>query len=193
MIHDMSDLRARRQEATRHAIIEAYLDLSHRDGAAAVSIPAVAAEASVSVRTVYRYFATKDELQTAAAFHVGEVALGGDDIYENPVSHIAEHLRLLWKSFDAQLPAVIAEHSTPAGRELRSTRLTIARESTAAALPGSASQADVDMLIAVASSAMFLELVDRMGYSPEAAADMAVRVARLILVDFAGPDAAELL
>jgi len=174
-------LRERQNQATSDAIVQAFLDLSHQAGAASISIPAVARESGVSVRTVYRYFPNKDELATAAAHFMNERALHGGSMYDSTTLSIDDNLKLLWVSLADQLPAVIAEHSTPAGREIRATRLTAARKTVQSMLPEGASAETADLLIASTSSSMFLELVDRMGYAPEVASAMAVRVARLIL------------
>ncbi|MDH4280588.1 MAG: TetR/AcrR family transcriptional regulator, partial [Acidimicrobiia bacterium] len=154
-------LRERQQAETRAAIIDAYLGLAHRDGAGQVSIPAVASAAGVSNRTVYRYFATKEQLQTEAAFRFARRAdaMLGDRALD--VDSVPQYLTGLWTDFAESLPAVIAEHSTPAGRELRTTRLDRSREQVRAALP-EADDETIDLVIALSSSSMFLELVDRM-------------------------------
>ncbi len=189
MIHDMSEatvnssmtLRERQHAATGDAIIEAYLELAHRDGAGQVSIPAVARQAGVSTRTVYRHFATKDELQTAAAFRFARRADAAlDDALD--ADNFPRYLTSLWRDFAAMLPAVIAEHATPAGRELRATRLPASRARVAAAMPDSNAQT-IDLAIAVSSSSMFLELVDRMQYSPDEAVAMVVRLLQLLIED----------
>lgn len=52
----------RRRSQTRHEIAAAALELFARDGYDAVGLDAVAEESGVSLRTLYRYFPTKDEL-----------------------------------------------------------------------------------------------------------------------------------
>lgn len=191
MNHDMSDavqpeplsLRQRQQQETRTTIVEAFLDLSHQTGAVNVSIPAVAAASGISARTVYRYFATKDELQTAAAYHLSAQALGGGDVGRTDQHNLLDTLKMIWSAFDEKRSWVLAEHATPAGREIRTTRLDGARATVRRALPGDVDDQSVDLVVAVTSSAMFLELVERMGYPPEVAAEMATRVATLILAD----------
>lgn len=74
MIHVMTGLREAQQEQTRQAILDAYLELAHDDSAVNVSVPAVAEKAGVSVRTVYRYFPSKEELQAGAAYRLTEEA-----------------------------------------------------------------------------------------------------------------------
>src|SRR5688572_15008779 len=64
-----SQLRAEQAEATRARILDATGPLMAR-GVASLSIPAVAREAGVSVPTVYRHFATKQQLIEAIYPHV---------------------------------------------------------------------------------------------------------------------------
>lgn len=58
----MPSLRERKKADTRAAIREAAVDLFCSHGFAATTMEAVAEEADVSVRTVFRYFPTKEDL-----------------------------------------------------------------------------------------------------------------------------------
>lgn len=184
MNHDMSSLRSRQQQATRASIIDAFLELSHDGNTITISMPMVAERAGLSVRTVYRYFPTKDDLQTAGAnFYNDRVT----DRLQSPAdaTNFDTYLKSLWLDLAQEMPGVMAEHSTPAGRALRTTRLVESRAVVRAAVGPTMDPETVDLIVAVASSSMFLELVDRMGHSPEGAAAMATRLLRLILADAA--------
>jgi AcrR family transcriptional regulator len=178
MNHDVTSdrvahpLRDRQQAATRQAIIAAFLDLARRENAVAISIPAVASRAGLSVRTVYRYFATKSDLQTAAALNHDQRARTAVDASQIDRANVGTYLRQLWTGFAADISGVTAEHCTPAGRDLRATRLASSRSIVRAALPPGAADEVVDLVVAVTSSSMFLELVDRMGHRPDRAAAM---------------------
>ncbi len=169
-------LRARQRAATRKAIVDAFLDLAHDENAVTISIPAVAAKAGVSVRTVYRHFATKDELQTAASLSYSDRAIdrmatdGAED------GDYVSYLVALWTDLAEQLPAVLAEHTSPAGRALRATRLPIARTMVRDAVGPDLDPETLDLIIAITSSSMFLELVDRMGHDPARAATLVSRL-----------------
>lgn len=57
-----TSLRETKKRATRDALVAAGLALFDRDGYAATSVEAIAAQAGVSRRTFFRYFADKDEV-----------------------------------------------------------------------------------------------------------------------------------
>ena len=86
-------------------------------------MPAVAERAGVSVRTLYRYFPNKDDLQRVAA---GWFERRTRDAMEDPavdISNVHQYLRLLWTDLADDLPAVRVQHTTPDGRALRAARL----------------------------------------------------------------------
>ena len=174
------NLRARQIDLTRNAILDAFLELTRTANAVSVSIPAVAQAADVSVRTVYRYFATKDELQNAAAQRMSGQLLRTVSLDNVDRENVATYLHELWTGFGGQISAVLAEHASPAGRELRRTRLPTSRAAVRRSLPSDVDDDLVDLIVALTSSSMFLELVDRMGHTPEHAAEMANRLVELI-------------
>lgn len=189
-------LRDRQAEATRQSIVDAFLELAHEANSVSISMPAVARRADVSVRTLYRYFATKDELQDAAAYRAAERA---HTTMSDPTldrSTLARYLARLWRSFATDVPAVLAEHATPVGRQLRASRLPDSRATTRRLAPEAVDDDEaVDLLVAITSSSMFLELAERMGHRPERAAALAVYVAELVSADVAanGPLAERVL
>jgi AcrR family transcriptional regulator len=72
-------LRERKKSATREAIARAALELFDRDGFEHTTIPAIAAAADVSPRTVSAYFPAKEDLafpDSAAAFERLALLLG---------------------------------------------------------------------------------------------------------------------
>jgi AcrR family transcriptional regulator len=182
-------LRARHRDDTRRAILQAFSDLLDEGNPVTVSIPSVAARAGVSVRTLYRYFANKDELMEAGSRWFDEAArgaIGGEVTADNR----GEFLRRLWQDFATNMPAVRGQHASQAGRELRQYRLALSRAIVDRAVPdtvqGSTRADVVDLVVALSSSSMFLELVDRMGHDPERAAALADHLIDLVITDAQG-------
>ncbi len=116
--------------AARARLLEATSRCIARDGLAATSIAAVAAEAGVSRQTVYRYFVGRDELAKTAIFaaagelrgkivsHVASLRDPADIIVEALVLGLAEIrsgpvLRAIWDS--ASPDGLVAEIFTEPG------------------------------------------------------------------------------
>ena len=101
-----------------------------------------------------------------------------------------EYLRRLWLELADSMLAVHVQHGTPEGRQMRVARLPPARARVDAGLPPAITgerRADVvDLIVAICSSSMFLELVDRMGHDPIEAADLVADLVELIIEHEAG-------
>ncbi len=188
----MSELRAERRAATRERIVQAAIEVLTDDDPAAVSMPAVAERAGVSLRTLYRYFPTKGELLDAAGGWFGgrawARAAGRANVGELRPDDFLAYQRARFADFDANLPGVLVQFATPAGRELRRDRLDEQRPVVRAVvdsvgLPLDDAGADrlVDAIIATSSSALFLELVERMGYEHRPAADLTVWIVQAMV------------
>jgi AcrR family transcriptional regulator len=173
----------------RTRIVDAYLDLMAMENS--LSMPAVAARAGVSVRTLYRYFPSKDDLQRYAAGWLDRRVLAAMDDRAVDRSSMREYLRRLWVELAESMPAVHVQHATPEGRQLRMARLPVARRRVEQGLPptiqGERRAELVDLVVAVCSSSMFVELVDRMGHPPAAAADLVVDLVERIIEQEGAP------
>jgi AcrR family transcriptional regulator len=173
-------------ETTKERILDAVHDLLAEESPAALSIPAVASRAGTSLRTVYRYFPTKEALVDAASrsFET-EVSVGG------PVSLdlLDSYLDQTFTGFTKGIGPVRAQHATPLGRQLREARLPRSRASIRKALQREGlehlSDADLndisDVVVALIGSSMYLELVDRMAHDETDAARLAAWVTRAIV------------
>jgi AcrR family transcriptional regulator len=188
----VSDLADRRARVTRDAIVGAAIDLLADEHAATLSVPAVAEAAGVSVRTVYRYFPNKQALLDAVANYFPEQVLGTSRLEYGNLAVVEATMIALWTDFSRQLPAVRAQHRSPLGLELRQRRLTETRAGVAKAVAEAhpdTSEHDrerlVDLIIALTSSAAFLELTDRLGRDPTDAARLAVWAVRALNTEFA--------
>ena len=171
-------------------IVEAFMDLLETASPRGVSMPAVAERAGVSVRTLYRYFPSKDDLQRVAAGWFERRTLDAMENATLDISNVHEYLRLLWADLADSLPAVRVQHTTPDGRQLRAARLLQSRAQVDGALSrqvtGPRRTEIVDLVVAICSSSMFLELVDRMGHEPARAAELAADVIELIVANETG-------
>ena len=171
------------RDDVRTRIVDAYVDLMATESS--LSMPAVAARAGISVRTLYRYFPSKEHLQRHAAGWLDRRVLA--DMDDRPVdrSSMREYLRRLWLELAESMPAVHVQHATPEGRQMRMARLPIARSRVERGLPptiqGERRTELVDLVVAICSSSMFIELVDRMGHAPTDAADLVVDLVELII------------
>ncbi len=176
-----TELQRRRAEATKDAIRDAVRALLTEEHPAAISVPAVAERAGISVRTIYRYFETKqallDDVAEIQLRRADAVVDRRQDLYDRP----EEYLKVLWRDFADDLPAVRAQHQSAAGEELRRSRLANSRVEVQrrmdAAFPD-ASESDrrdlVDLVLAMTSSSAFLELHGRLDRTPEDAARLAI-------------------
>ncbi|MEM9037836.1 MAG: TetR/AcrR family transcriptional regulator [Actinomycetota bacterium] len=176
----MTELRDRRREETRARILEAVLRLMAEADPASIDMPAVAEASGVSLRTLYRYFPSKGELiEAAGGWFDGRNwarAAGAEGLPDE--TSVVGYQRARFVDFAANVPGVLAQVTTPAGRDLRRRRLGEFRPATRAIVrrvTGDLDDADVDRLVdgitAVGSSLMFLELVERSGWDPEDAGE----------------------
>ena len=181
---------AAHRDDVRERIVEAFLDLMTTGSQLGTSMPAVAERAGISVRTLYRYFASKDDLQRYAAGWLDRRVLAAMDDRAVDLSTTREYLRRLWVEFADSLLAVHVQHGTPEGRRMRMERLPVGRARADQGLPptirGARRAEVVDLIVALCSSSMFVELVDRMGHDPVEAADLVVDLVESIIEQEAG-------
>ncbi len=175
------DLADRRAAVTRDAIRSAVEAILAEEHPTTISVPAVAKRAGVSVRTVYRYFPNKqaliDDVAESHMRRADELTTGREDLFDDP----AAYLRVLWRDFATDVPAVRAQHASDAGAELRAHRLQVSRDGVRVRVDKAFPDTSIgdralltDLLVAIPSSAMFLELHDRMGHQPDDAAALVI-------------------
>jgi AcrR family transcriptional regulator len=110
-------LRARLQEKTREVIIDAVIDLLGDTGVIDFSFFEVARRAGLSVRTVYRHFATRDELFDAVGARINERV--GFDEYPRTADAMVALVRQLFPAFDKNAPLILAQQQTRLGAQVR--------------------------------------------------------------------------
>jgi AcrR family transcriptional regulator len=177
---------------SRQAIREAVVELLRTEHPAALSIPAVAERAGVSVRTVYRYFPTKQDLIDDVGLiqrdRVDTLMEGRGGLFDNP----GEYLAALWTDFERDLDAVKAQHLSPLGEEIRARRMEKHRTAVRRLIdrqhpdcPEADRRDLTDLILMLMSSSAFLDLHVRMGRSGAEAARLAWWAARAAQKQFA--------
>jgi AcrR family transcriptional regulator len=160
-----SALRAEHTERTRELLLEAVVRRVVADGRFDLSLPVVAREAGVSVPTVYRHFATLDDLLEGVAEHIAH-RVGVDTIPEDPAA-LPQHARALFAACDENEATVRARLLTPQGGEIRKrmgrhrpARLVKATRKAAPALGDEEVQALAGILRVLLSSSCWQMLKD---------------------------------
>ena len=120
-------LRDQHAELTRERILSAVAGLLEDVHATELTVPEVAAASGVSLRTIYRYYPTREQLLEAAGRWIG------DELFKHPyprsLDDTAERFRTEVVHFDDRPGLVRALALSQLGREVRSHRR---RERTAA-------------------------------------------------------------
>ena len=133
-----SELRAEQADATRRKILDALVRTMGR-GVAALSIPAVAREAGVSVPTVYRHFNSKAALVAAlSADLVQRTGLMDPSMLEGAdLPAIVHEMYRRNAGMDAEVRAALAsELGQEARRRMMPARVALARKTIAERVPG---------------------------------------------------------
>ena len=168
-------LRDEHRRVTRARIVEAVAALVAEAHPAAISVPAVAARAEVSVATVYRYFPTKEALLDASMLVMGpEAAIGRIADLPRTFEEVAERLPASFADVAAHLTLARNQLASPLGRELRRRRweakVEVLRSALSArgidpdSVAGQRLAALVDLLT---SSTVVLEMHDKAGIPVE--------------------------
>ena len=180
----MSDWRSVQKEQTKARIARAVHELIAETGH--VSVPAVSERSGVSPATIYRHFPNRDALIGSAAYT--HVDTGIRDLTGGITS--GEYRELVGKVFAAHasdVQGVIAQHSTPAGREMRRLRLDdrmrVINDSLRAGGVDPDSphgQRAAALMAVIGSSRAFLEFHEMTDLTTEEAADAVAWVVGLI-------------
>lgn len=133
-----SELRAEQAETTRRKILDALVRTMAR-GVAALSVPAVAREAGVSVPTVYRHFKSKAALVAALSpYLVGRAGLMDTALMESAdLPTIVREMYRRNADMDTEVRAALAsELGQETRRRMMPQRFALTRKTIAARLPG---------------------------------------------------------
>ena len=172
-----SRLRAEQAEETRARILDATGRLMAR-GIASLSIPAVAREAGVSVATVYRHFATKQQLVEAIYPHVMRRAAINQPPPPRSISELGDGVRWYLEHLDSLDDQARAAMASGAADEVRRAtmpnRVAVFRELADSVVPKLA-DADRDrlarLLVVLTQSSSLRMWHDHLGLSVEEVAE----------------------
>jgi AcrR family transcriptional regulator len=114
------NLRAQHAMATRERILGAVADLLEQGDAEELTVPAVAEASGVSLRTIYRYYPTREELLEAAGRWIG------DDLLKHPYPRDLDEVANLYqegaRDFDERPGLVRALALSQLGQRVRGYR-----------------------------------------------------------------------
>jgi AcrR family transcriptional regulator len=114
-----SPLRVEQMEQTRRRILEATTEVLADPASEEVTIPLVAKRARVSLRTVYRHFATREALFDVWAEWVDERLQINLHSYPESADQLGPFARELYRSYDESGSLVRAMLASKAGRAVR--------------------------------------------------------------------------
>ena len=113
-------LREQHADATRERILGAVTDLLEHGAAAELTVPAVAEASGVSLRTIYRYYPTREELLEAAGRWIGDELL--EHPYPRSLDEVADLYEAGARDFDERPGLVRALAFSELGRHVRGYR-----------------------------------------------------------------------
>ena len=171
-----SPLRDEQAEVTRQRILDALVRTMGK-GVAGLSVPAVAAEAAVSVPTVYRHFRTKADLVAALAPYLSRKTglMEVPDVGSDDLGALARELYRRNETMDAEVRAAMASQL---GQEVRRRtmpdRVSLIKKAVAERVPG-VTGAELErltrVLLILMSSATMRAYKDYLGMSATDAAE----------------------
>ena len=176
-------------DETRRRIVEAVAHVASTEHPTAFSVPAVARAAGVSVRTVYRYFATKEELLDGLNDFGGPAATSLlDPDRRVSLDEYLDAVPALWRSLHDNKATVQLQQASPLGREARARRVAERRARILAGvraelpeLTAAGTEALADALTILGSAVTLFELTDSLGVDPDGASALAVWSMRALL------------
>jgi len=172
-----SELREAQAEATRTKILDALVDVL-AEGVETLSVPAVAERAGVSVGTVYRHFGDKSGMLDALVPHAQTRT--GIEIDSTPESFgdMREALGQVFRHFENADDVLRAAFTSRIGREVRiggsAERLQLMKDAFQELAPNLEPEelehvAKLGLILT--TSEAYQQWKDRLGLSPEEAAD----------------------
>lgn len=188
-------IRAEHANRTRGRIVQAATDLVSERGDADFTMPEVADASGLSLRTLYRYFRTRQDLIDALATVADQAAASNLPEAAFDLAGLGDWLEQAWQNLLDHETFIRAQHSSPNGAAIRSARIPFFREVTRTLLaqevpeiaPSTADDIVDTTLLLVSSSALF-EFTDVLDVPVERAARLAATAIRSLVNDARRPD-----
>jgi AcrR family transcriptional regulator len=160
-------LRVEHAERTRSRILDAVVTLVGARGDCEFTMPEVASASGVSLRTLYRYFPTRQQVIDGVATVADQAAASNLPTAAFELADLRPWLEQAWRNLLEREAFIRAQHTSPNGAAIRRARIPFFREVTRTLLqrevPGLAPEVVDDIvdttLLLVSSSALF-ELLD---------------------------------
>lgn len=189
MSSETLSLREAQRELTRNRILDAALDLISEEPLDTISLASVAARAAVTERTLYRYFATRDELVEALWPRINDRAAQGRTFPATPDEMIQQPSEI-FPGFDRE-DGLTRFVFTRQGQQLRLSvndkRQAAFLQAVAAARPD-LSESDRRELAAICqlldSSFAWVSLKDYWGIEGSQSGPLASETIQLLLAQF---------
>lgn len=186
-------VRAEHAERTRTRILDAVVVLVGERGNCEFTMPEVADASGVSVRTLYRYFPSRQHVIDAVATVADQAAASNLPAAEFDLANFGAWLEEAWRGLLEHEALIRAQHTSPSGAAIRRARIPFFREVTRTLLLREVPAIDPDhaddvvdtTLLLVSSSALF-ELLDVLEIPIERAARLAAEAVAL-MIDSARP------
>lgn len=182
-----SELREAQAEATRRRILDALAQVM-AEGVEALSVPAVAERAGVSVGTVYRHFGDKAGLVSALMPHaIQRTGTVVDDV-PSTIEEVDEMVHKVFRHFEGADDLIRAAFASRMGRDARiewtEERLGVMKE-TLRHLDPNLTPEELDHLgktaLILTTSDTYREWKERLGLTPDEAADEVMWTIRALL------------
>jgi AcrR family transcriptional regulator len=155
MMHVMTiSLRDRNAAATRERILAAVADLLERGEAEELTMPGVAEASGISLRTIYRYYPTREELMEAAGRWIGDELLKHP--YPRDLDEVADLFEAGCPDFDERPGLVRAMALSQLGQSVRGYRRRERAEAIERALREEFPDLDEDELLRASAVLSYL-------------------------------------
>lgn len=173
-------IRAAHAARTNARILDSVVDLVGERGDFDFTMPEVAAAAGVSLRTVYRYFPTRQHVVEAAAALGDRVASSNLPAAAFDLDDLQAWLEEAWRALLEQEAFIRAQHASPGGAAIRRARIPFFREVTQSLLLREVPRLEdaiaddiVDTTLLLVSSSALFECLDILEIPVERAARLA--------------------